>query len=116
MTDAPEWLTIPDFAEALGTTPTEVRELVREGFLIAVRRGERQILHVPAGAIVEGADGPEVLATLRGTLTLLKDAGFTDAEAGDWLTTVEPELGVSPLNALRSGQRAHVRRIAQALL
>jgi hypothetical protein len=28
----------------------------------------------------------------------------------------EPALGMSPLASLRSGQRAHVRRLAQALL
>lgn len=116
MTDDSQWLNVPDFAEALGTTPSHVRELVREGHVLAVRRGERQVVQIPAGVIVEGDRGPEILPTLRGTLTLLRDAGFDDQECADWLLTDEPELGMSPLDALRSGQRAHVRRIAQSLL
>lgn len=116
MTDDNAWLTVPDFAEALGVTPSQVRELIREGHLLAVRRGERQTLQIPAGVIVEGEDGPEILLTLRGTLTLLHDAGFDDAESADWLLEVEDELGMAPLDALREGRRAHVRRIAQSLL
>ncbi|PKT70022.1 DNA-binding protein, partial [Streptomyces populi] len=41
-TDAlvPAWLTLPDIAEQLGVEVTRVRQLVKEGQLIAVRRGE----------------------------------------------------------------------------
>ncbi|WP_296664424.1 Rv2175c family DNA-binding protein [Demequina sp.] len=116
MTEDAAWLTVPDFADRLGITASRVREMVREGEVVAMRRGERQILQVPAGVIVEGEDGPEVLATLRGTLTLLRDAGFRDEESIEWLLADEPELGMSPLDALREGRRAHVRRIAQTLL
>ncbi|MDN4482147.1 Rv2175c family DNA-binding protein [Demequina lignilytica] len=116
MTDDTDWLTVPDFAEVLGITPSQVRELIREGHVLAVRRGERQVMQIPAGVIVDGEDGPEVLATLRGTLTLLRDAGFDDAESADWLLHEEAELGMTPLAALREGRRAHVRRIAQSLL
>lgn len=116
MTADTDWLTVPDAAERLGTTPTQVRELLREGYLVAVRRGERSTLQVPAAAIVDGEDGPEVLATLRGTLTLLRDNGFSDDEAAAWLMAEEGELGATPLEALRQGRRAHVRRIAQSLL
>jgi len=116
MTDDSAWLTVPDCAERLGTTPSKVRELLREGHLVGVRRGERQVLQVPTGAIVDGESGPEVLATLRGTLTLLRDAGFRDDEAAEWLLADDAELGMSPLAALREGRRAHVRRIAQSLL
>ncbi|WP_062464510.1 Rv2175c family DNA-binding protein [Demequina soli] len=116
MTDDLAWLTVPDFADRLGTTASRVREMLREGELLAVRRGERQTLQIPAGVIVDGEAGPEVLATLRGTLTLLRDAGMDDAEMAAWLMADEPELGMSPLDALREGRRAHVRRIAQTLL
>ncbi|SEI89549.1 Rv2175c family DNA-binding protein [Demequina mangrovi] len=115
MTDA-VWLTVPDFADRLDTTASKVRELLREGHLFAVRRGERQTLQIPADVIVDGEHGPEVLPTLTGTLTLLRDAGMDDAEAADWLLAPEPELGMAPLAALREGRRAHVRRIAQTLL
>ncbi|WP_062293604.1 Rv2175c family DNA-binding protein [Demequina phytophila] len=116
MTDDAAWLTVPDFADRLATTASKVREMLREGQLLAVRRGERQTLQIPAGVIVDGERGPEIVHTLHGTLTLLRDAGMDDAECADWLMTDEPELGMSPLDALREGRRAHVRRIAQTLL
>jgi hypothetical protein len=111
-----DWLTVPDFADRLGTTASQVRELLREGALASQRRGERNTVQIPADFIVDGDDGPMVLATLKGTLTLLRDAGMNDEDAIAWLLADEPELGSSPLAALRSGQRAHVRRLAQALL
>lgn len=116
MTDSHEWLTVPDFADRLGVTASHVRELIREGGLAAARRGERNTVQIPAACIVEGEDGPEVVPTLKGTLTLLHDAGFDDDSALEWLMSEAEELGSSPLEALRSGQRAHVRRLAQALL
>ena len=111
-----EWLTVPDFADRLGSTASQVRELLREGDLASRRRGERNTVQIPADFIVDGEDGPAVLATLKGTLTVLRDAGFGDDSALDWLLADAPELGMSPLAALREGRRAHVRRIAQSLL
>ncbi len=116
MTEDAAWLTVPDYAERMGVTASQVRELVREGHLVAVRRGERATLQIPVDTIVDGEHGPEVLPTLRGTLTLLRDAGFSDEEAAGWLLAEDDELGMTPLEALRQGRRAHVRRIAQALL
>lgn len=116
MTDSHEWLTVPDFADRLGVTASHVRELIREGALASTRRGERNTVQIPADCIVDGDNGPEVVPTLRGTLTLLHDAGFDDDAALEWLLEDSEELGTSPLAALRSGQRAHVRRLAQALL
>jgi len=116
MTESAEWLTVPDFADALGITATQVRELLREGALVSTRRGERNTVQMPAGFIVEGDDAPHILPTLRGTLTLLNDAGFDEAGALEWLLTHDDELGAAPLEALRAGRRSHVRRVAQALL
>lgn len=110
------WLTVPDFAEALGTTPSEVRDLLRECAIVGVRRGPREVLHLPADFIVEQEGEPRLLSTLRGTLTLLRDAGFTDDEAVEWLVESCDELGCPPLQALREGRRAPVRRVAQELL
>lgn len=116
MTDSVDWLTVPDFADRLGVTASQVRELLREGALASTRRGERNTVQLPAAFIVDGENGPEVLPTLKGTLTLLRDAGFGDDVALEWLLEESDELGTTPLEALRSGQRAHVRRLAQALL
>jgi len=111
-----EWLTVPDFADRLGITASAVRELLREGALVSTRRGERNTVQLPADFIVEVDGTPELLGTLRGTLTVLRDAHLSDEAVLEWLLSDEPELGCSPLAALRAGQRAPVRRIAQTLL
>ena len=46
----------------------------------------------------------------------MPDAGLNDAEIVAWLIEEDGELGQSPLDALRSGKKAHVRRIAQTLV
>lgn len=116
MTDEVEWLSVPEFADRIGRTASDVRDMLREGALASVRRGERNTVQIPAGFIIPGDHAPHIIPTLRGTLTLLRDAGFDDDGAIAWLLADEPELGMSPLAALQQGQRAHVRRLAQALL
>ncbi|MGC4174148.1 Rv2175c family DNA-binding protein [Demequina sp.] len=111
-----EWISVPDFADRLGVTASQVRELLREGALVSVRRGERNTVQLPAEFIMEVDGVPSIIPTLKGTLTLLGDAHLSDDATLEWLLTDDEELGMSPLAALRSGQRAHVRRIAQTLL
>lgn len=106
-------MTVPECAEVLGVPLSRVRELLRERHLVGARRGENNAVYLPAGQIVQGDDGAEVLATVRGTIIVLADAGLADDEIVEWLTTPHEELGESPLDALRSGKRAHVRRVAQ---
>ncbi|GAA3034276.1 Rv2175c family DNA-binding protein [Streptomyces glomeratus] len=107
----PAWLTVPDIAEALGVEVTRVRQLVKEGQLIAVRRGENRALHVPAAFI----DGDKVVKGLSGTLTLLRDDGFTVEEMIEWLFTSDPTLPGTPAQALRENRGTEVKRRAQAL-
>nr|WP_216645614.1 Rv2175c family DNA-binding protein [Isoptericola halotolerans] len=111
-----EWLTLPDLADALGVAPGRARGLVASRHVIGVKRGERNTLQVPAAFVVTGPHGdPEVLETLRGTIILLSDLGVSDVEALRWLFTPEETLGATPIEALRSGRRAPVRRAAQSL-
>lgn len=107
-----EWLTLPDVAERFGVQVTRVRQLLRDNQLIAVRRGENNALHVPAGFIV----GDHTVKGLTGTLTLLKDAKFTDEEALRWLFTPDDSLPGTPVEALRENRGTEVRRRAQAEL
>jgi hypothetical protein len=107
----PAWLTLPDIAEQLGVEVTRVRQLVKEGQLIAVRRGENRALHVPAAFI----DGDKVVKGLSGTLTLLRDDGFTDEEMLEWLFTTDPSLPGTPAQALGENRGTEVKRRAQAL-
>ncbi|MEV5507047.1 Rv2175c family DNA-binding protein [Streptomyces orinoci] len=107
----PAWLTLPDVAEELGVEVTRVRQLVKEGQLIAVRRGENRVLQVPA----EFIGGGRVIKGLSGTLTLLKDDGFSDEEMLEWLFTEDPTLPGTPVRALRENRGTEVKRRAQAL-
>ncbi|MFI5566278.1 Rv2175c family DNA-binding protein [Streptomyces sp. NPDC051740] len=107
----PAWLTLPDIAEMFGVEVTRVRQLVKEGQLIAVRRGENRALHVPAAFI----DGDKVVKGLTGTLTLLRDDGFTDEEMLEWLFTPDPSLPGTPAQALGENRGTEVKRRAQAL-
>jgi hypothetical protein len=103
------WLTIPDVAAVLEIGVSRVHSLLENQQLLAVRRDG--VLQVPADFIVEGYPMNE----LRGTLIVLADDGFSDAEAMHWLLEAEESLGVAPIDALRAGRKAEVRRIAQAL-
>lgn len=103
------WLTVPDLVELLGVGVSRVRRLIEDRALLAVRRDG--VLKVPASFLRDG----EPLAELKGTLVLLSDSGFTDDEAMGWLLSEEGSLGTSPIEALRAGRKAEVRRVAQAL-
>jgi hypothetical protein len=107
----PAWLTLPDVADRLGVEVTRVRQLVKEGQLIAVRRGENRVLQVPEDFIGDG----KVVKGLVGTLTLLKDDGFSDEEMLEWLFTPDPSLPGTPAQALRENRGTEVKRRAQAL-
>lgn len=103
------WLTLPDVAERLGVRITEVRRLVKERQLVAVRRGERNVLSVPEAFL--GEDGP--LPELPGTFTVLADGGFSDDEIVEWLFARDDRLvGGSPIEAIRQGAKTEVRRRA----
>ncbi|WP_222710740.1 Rv2175c family DNA-binding protein [Quadrisphaera setariae] len=104
------WLTVPDIVEELDSDVPKVRRMLDERQLIGVRRGNPKVLQVPALLV-----RPEPLVSLPGTLTVLFDAGFSDAEALRWLFTPDEVLGCSPAEALRANRIAPVRRRAQVL-
>jgi hypothetical protein len=60
-------------------------------------------------------DGPAIVKGLPGTLTVLHDAGYSDAEAVRWLVTPDPTLPGAPIEALRENRGTEVKRRAQAL-
>ena len=126
-----EWLPLPDVADRLRTDVGRVRRLLQEHKLLAVRRGERNILSVPAqfltpvvGRGTDGDEAWEVVPSLQGTLVLLEDAGFSDEEADAWLFTKDasleslgtgPDRPTTPIAALAAGHKTEIRRRAQAL-
>ncbi len=106
-----EWLPLPDVAEMLDVSITKVHALVKDGSLLSARVGERNIRAVPA----EFISGDHVLESLRGTITVLHDAGFEDEEAIVWLFTDDESLPGRPIDALREGRKTEIRRRASAL-
>ncbi|KHL09018.1 hypothetical protein CLV56_0249 [Mumia flava] len=105
------WLTLPEAAEAMGTTVSRVRQRVRDRDLVAVATASSRQPRVPAELLVDGAP----VDRLRGTLVLLADAGYTEDEALVWLFTPDPTLPGRPVDALREGRAREIRRRAQAL-
>jgi len=103
------WLTLPELVERLGLPLGRVRRLIEDRALLATRIDG--VLKVPANFLVGG----EPMGELRGTFIVLGDAGFSDDEAIQWLLNPEESLGASPVDALRAGRKAEVRRVAQAL-
>lgn len=110
------WLSVPEFGDRLGVPASDVRDMLRTGAVVAVRRGANDAWHLPAGFIEDHEGHARVLPTLVGTLTVLRDNGLKDDEIVDWLLADNDELGMTPLEALREGRRAPVRRAAQTLL
>ena len=106
-----DWFTLPDLAEHLNLPITKVRQLVKDRQVVAVKRGERNILSVPAAFI----SGDQVLKGLPGTLTLLADNKYTDEEALRWMFTADETLPDTPVQALSENRGTEVRRRAQAL-
>jgi hypothetical protein len=104
-----EWLTLADLTDVLGEPLGRVRRLLDESHLVGSRR--HGALRVPAVFIADG----QPIGSLRGTVIVLHDAGFTDDEAIDWLLTSEDSIGIPPIEALRAGRKSEVRRVAQAL-
>ena len=107
--DQTEWLTVPDLVERLGLTPSRIRKLIDDRHLLATRVDG--VLKVPASFLRDDAPLPE----LHGTAVVLADAGFSDAEALEWLLAEEDSLGTTPIAALHAGRKSEVRRVAQAL-
>jgi hypothetical protein len=103
------WLTIPDLTELLGLKVSQVRRLIEDRSLLASRVDGVWV--VPEVFIANG----EPLHELKGTLVVLADAGFSDDEAMRWLLESEESIGIAPIEALRLGRKAEVRRVAQAL-
>lgn len=106
-----DWLTIPDVAEALDLKVTRVHNLISDRALIALRDPQTDVRKVPALFLRQ--DKP--LESLKGTLVVLADAGFSDEEAISWLYTEDDSLPGRPIDALIDGRKTEIRRRASAL-
>ena len=105
-----DWLTIPDVADRLGLPASRIKQMLRDRKLLAVQRPNGEFA-VPAGFL----DGDQVIHGLGGTLTLLFDCGFDEAEAMRWLFTSDESLPGTPIQAIAEHRAKEVNRRAQAL-
>lgn len=103
------WLAMPDLVEVLDVPLGRVRRLIDEHYLIGSRRSG--VFAVPSVFIVDG----HPLSSLRGTIIVLQDAGFSDDEVVDWLLATDETLGRSPIASLLAGHKSEVRRLALTL-
>jgi hypothetical protein len=105
-----EWLTVPDIGERMGLRLSDVRQMIEDRQVLAVRIGPRNVLSVPSKFFNE--EGP--LPELPGTFTVLGDSRMTDAQILRWLFTPDDSLPVqgSPMDALLAGFKTEVRRRA----
>ncbi len=103
------WVTLPEVAQRLEVPVNKIHQMIHDGALLAVRRDG--VLRVP-GELVSSRN---VLKHLPGVLTLLRDAGFSDDEALEWLYTPDDTLPGTPATALGGDGATEVKRRAQAL-
>ena len=104
----PQYVALPDIAEALGIIVTRVHQLVRDRQLIAVRIDGA--LRIPAEFVQDGL----VVKGLSGLLVMLHDHKFDDRECIAWLFT-DDDLPGRPIDALRENRGSEVKRRAQVL-
>src|SRR5947199_2663979 len=102
-------LTPAEVADVLGVSQNRVRQLLRDGRLMAVPGSGNS--RIPADFLQDG----EVLKHLPGLLTVLRDGGFSEQEAFDWLFRDDDSLPGTPVEALRGDRHTEVTRRAQAL-
>ena len=103
------FLTISDVAARLDVSPNRVRRLIEDRYLAALTAGREP--QIPEQFLKDD----EPVPGLRGTLILLEDIGFSIDEAIEWVLADNDELGSSPIEAMRKGHKAPVRRAIQSL-
>ncbi|WP_442893261.1 Rv2175c family DNA-binding protein [Aquipuribacter sp. SD81] len=109
-----DWLPLPDVAERLDLDIMRTRRLVADGDLAATRVDG--VMKVPAAFLVDTPEGTAPMPELKGTLTVLADAGYSTSEAIRWLFTPDATLVEGrPVDTLRAGRKTEIRRRAQAL-
>ena len=104
-----DWINIAEAANRLGLPPGKVRRLIEEHHLIGIKRSGEVM--IPAEIIINA----EPLHSLRGTILVLQDSGFSLQGAIDWLYTTNETLGNTPMQSLIAGRKSEVRRLAQSL-
>jgi len=103
---------LPEVAERPGLDIIAVRQLLKDGKALAVRREGDGILCMLDGQLED--DGQPV-KHLPAVITLLRDGRYSDEEALRWLTTPDETIPGTPLQALQENRGTEIKRRAQAL-
>lgn len=104
-----EVVPLPEVAGRLGLPESRVHQMLRDGQLLAVRLSGA--LAVPADLLT--TDG--VVKGVAGTVTVLRDGGYSNQEILRWLFTEDDSLPGTPVAALRADRGREVKRRAQAM-
>ncbi len=107
-----EALPVKVVAEMLAVPVTRVHQHVRDGLYLSFRRDG--VAHIPADFF----EGNTVVKGLQGTIMLMRDGGFADAEILRWLFTEDDSLSGSPVavTARRPPPRGEAPRAGNGLL
>jgi hypothetical protein len=102
-------LSAEEAAALLNQPVSRLHQLVRDGQLLSFRRAGEVL--VPADFLVDGV----VVKGLPGTITVLRDGGYSDDDILRWLVTDDDSLPGTPVASLRAGRHREVKRRAQAM-
>jgi hypothetical protein len=103
-------LPVAEVAQLLNQPVSRVHQLVKDGQLLSFRRAGEVV--VPSDFV--GEDG-SVIKGLPGTITVLRDGGYSDPDILRWLFTDDDSLPGTPVASLRAGRHREVKRRAQAM-
>jgi hypothetical protein len=107
--DEIETIPVSDVAAAMGIPVTRVHQLVRDGQLLSFKKDGTAV--IPAAFLVEA----EVVKGLPGTITVLRDGGYSDPDILRWLFQADDTLPGAPIDALVEGRHREIKRRAQAM-
>lgn len=107
--------TVPaaEVAQLLSVPTSRIAQLVRDGQLLSFRRDGDVV--VPSDFLHETDEGTVIVKGLSGTIIVLRDGGYSDADILRWLFTAEDSLPGTPIEALRAGRHREIKRRAQAM-
>lgn len=102
-------LPVSDVAAMLAVPVSRVHQMVRDGQLLSLRRAGE--VWVPTAFF----DGLAPVKGLSGTIVLLRDGGYSDADILRWLFADDPSLPGRPIASLQAGRHREVKRRAQSM-
>ena len=109
LSDDVAMLPVEEVARLLSVAVSRVHQMVRDGQLLSLRRDGA--VWVPSDFFADRVP----VKGLSGTIVLLRDGGYADADILRWLFSDDESLPGSPIAALRAGRHREVKRRAQAM-